>query len=331
MLKRILLILFPASQLISINDAHADYFDVPESLSIKKYNFSGISIPNVTGTSSNDASGTAYQYSSHYSDTLGASIELTINGTLLGDGKTYATNNPGVGIQYTLHMASTTGLTPSTDIREPPYRYTITSHTTPDLVISGNSVNIWYRLVRLHDFVPAGVITSVPDVTLTFNNPANEGVLISSGTVLSGIGGQPKLVACNINAPTEIKLSPLYGNALKNGAQNVLQAPQITLENCPGAINGISYNFSAVYGTHKAANGILNTVTGDGYAKNVYVQIQNADGTAHKVNSPIPVSNYNGSGDYIIPDFKVAYFIDDANTVTAGKVKTAIELKVTYN
>lgn len=331
MLKRILLILLPASYLISINNALADYIVISDAMSIKNYNFSGVSIPDTTGTSSNDVSGTAYQYSSHYSDTLGGSIELTINGTLLGDGKTYATSNPGVGIQYTLHLASTTGMTPSTDIREPPYRYTITSHTTPALVISGNSVNIWYRLVRLHDFVPAGVITSVPDVTLTIKNPDGEGVPMNSGTVLSGIGGQPKLVACNINAPTEIKLSPLYGNSLQNGAQNVLQAPQITLTNCPGAINGISYNFSTVYGTHNATNGVLKTVTGDGYAKNVYVQIQNADGTAHKVNSAIPLSNYDGSGDYAIPDFKVAYFIDDANTVTAGKVKTAIELKVTYN
>ncbi|EAO2558810.1 fimbrial protein, partial [Salmonella enterica] len=35
--------------------------------------------------------------------------------------------------------------------------------------------------------------------------------------------------------------------------------------------------------------------------------------------------------DYVLPDFKVSYFIDDAESVTAGNVKTAIELKVTYN
>ena len=80
-----------------------------------------------------------------------------------------------------------------------------------------------------------------------------------------------------------------------------------------------------------ASNGILNAVNGDGYAQNVYIQVQNADGTPHTVNSSIALSDYAGSGEYEIPEFKVAYYIENTASVTAGEVKSAIELKLTYN
>lgn len=252
-------------------------------------------------------------------------VDLTISGTLLGD-NLWATSNPGIGIQYRLESGSS-DFTPEKTETSPDYRVNLTGFSTT----STSYFHVRYRLVRLLDKIPPGNITSLPIVTLNVHNPEGEGTPLISGIVLSNITSNINTIACNIDAPTEIKLPTLYGSDLVNGAQNVTAPPTIMLRDCPGAINGISYEFAAVYGTHNARNGVLKTVTGDGYAKNVYVQIQKADGTAHTVNGSIPLSNYDGSGDYAIPDFKVAYFIDDANTVTAGNVKTAIELKVTYN
>ncbi|EDH0692454.1 fimbrial protein [Salmonella enterica] len=255
---------------------------------------------------------------------------LTVNGeptgTLSSSGATvYKTNNPGVGIAYQLNYSTPSWFSPDYGLVAP---NTITLKNNTAL---NGYMHIKYQLVRLTKKVPAGEITQVPDVILNYYNPIEGGHKNLSFLALSGVSTQPTRTTCGIDAPTEIKLPTLYGNKLQNGAQNITEAPAVTLTNCPGAINGISYNFSAVYGTHHAANGVLNTVTGDGYAKNVYVQIQNADGTPHSVNAVIPLSNYDGSGDYVLPAFKVGYFIDDANKVTAGTVKTAIELKVTYN
>ncbi len=256
--------------------------------------------------------------------------DITVNGTPTGtlspNGATvYKTNNPGIGIAYQLNYSTPSWFSPQYGLVAP---NTITLINNTGL---NGYMHIKYQLVRLTDKVPAGRITQVPDVTLNYHNPAGGSYGDLSFLALSGVSTQPKSTSCGIDAPTEIKLPTLYGNTVQNGALNVTAAPTITLTNCPGAINGISYNFSAVYGTRSASNGVLNTVTGEGYAQNVYIQVQNADGTPHKVNAAIPLSNYDGSGDYTLPDFKVAYFVDDADSVRAGNVKSAIELKVTYN
>lgn len=325
MKKNLLIITLLTGSILTTMPARADYIS-SVSYKVMTYDLAAFDIPATVGATSGWHDSSSVLFITTSSDARDSFFELVVNGLLTGDGVTWETSNPGIGIQYKA-VVSSTYFSPQESTDSPNYRLTLNG--------SGNTrssyYHVYYRLVRLLEKVPAGRITSLPEVTLNTYNPGPDGSAMLSGLILSGIATQPKVAACTIDAPTEIKLSPLYGSVLQNGAQNVLQAPQITLVNCPGAISGISYNFAAVYGTHKASNGVLNTVTGDGYAKNVYVQIQNADGTAHKVNGSIPVSNYNGSGDYIIPDFKVAYFIDDANTVTAGKVKTAIELKVTYN
>lgn len=325
-MKSPLLILLSSIFLTVSHHSYADYFSMGP-VQTKNYDFSRISIPDIPGTATNDVDGNNLIYYVNHTDSSGSSsVELVIDGTLLGDGKTYATSNPGVGVQYTLHLMKTTGITPSQDITSPPFRYTLISRG------ENSTLNLWYRLVRISEHVPAGEITSAPTVNLVVTNLADEGEPIASYTLLSSsIQVQPKIVACGINAPTEIKLSPLYGNTITTGALNSSSAQSITLTNCPGAINGISYNFSAVYGTHKASNGVLNTVTGDGYAEGVYIQVQNADGSAHKVNGDIALSEYDGSGDYTLPDFKVAYFVDDANSVRPGNVKSAIEIKLSYN
>lgn len=330
MLRKSLLIQLTCFFFINCNNASADYFSKVDPLSAKNYNFSSVSIPDSAGLASKDMSGNAFSYQNRYSDTVGGTVELTINGTLLGDGKTYATSNPGVGVQYTLHMSSTAGLTPTADITQPPFVYTITSHGTSEGVTATHTVNVWFRLVRISEHVPPGEIVTVPDAALTFKNVGSDGDPITTGTVLSGISKQPKIVTCIIDAPTEIKLAALYGANIVAGAQNISAIPEINLNKCPGAINSISYKFHAVYGTHDASNAVLNVETGSGYANGVYVQIQNSDTSAHSIETVTPF-NYTGSGTYAIPSFNVAYFVDDINRVTAGKVKSAIELQISYN
>ncbi|ECC3551827.1 fimbrial protein [Salmonella enterica subsp. salamae] len=318
-----------ATLFLSAN-AHSSSFDTERAQQVTyKHDFSMWSIPARAGGSTWLDDHGLYTVNILSSNGWGYA-DLTVNGeptgTLSPEGATvYKTNNPGIGVAYQLNYSTPGWFSPNYGLIAP---NTITLSNNTGL---SGYMHIKYQLVRLTEKVPAGKITQVPDVFLNYHNPVEGGHKDLSFLALSGVSAQPIITSCGIDAPTEIKLPTLYGNTLQNGAQNIIQAPTVTLTNCPGAINGISYSFAAVYGTHKASNGVLNTVTGDGYAKNVYVQIQNSDGSAHTINGSIPLSNYNGSGDYILPDFKVAYFIDDANTVTAGKVKTAIELKVTYN
>ncbi|WP_262764360.1 fimbrial protein [Enterobacter quasiroggenkampii] len=308
-----------------INTANAHYFtDV--SIHDVGYDLNYFTIPANVGENTgafHDNGSTAYHVAASSGNS--AYVDLSINGTLLSDNVTWATSNPGIGIQY--RFDSPADFVPSWSETAPNYRLDMPH--SPGVTTS--YFHLRYRLVRLLEKIPAGKITSLPQVTLRVHNPEGEGTSLISGVILSNITSNLKVTACGIDAPSEIKLPTLYGNTIQNGALNVTEAPTVTLTNCPGAVDGISYNFSAVYGTHNAANGVLNTESGDGYAQNVYIQVQNTDGTPHIVNGSIPLSDYNGSGDYKIPDFKVAYFVDDAESVTAGNVKSAIELKVTYN
>lgn len=326
MRKSLIFALTIAANVVMVNYAQANYIEDDINIKDMGYDLDAFTIPDTVGGNTggyHDNSSIMYHEVQTGSST--GYVDLSISGTLLGD-NLWATSNPGIGIQYRLESGSS-DFTPQNTETSPDYRVNLTGYGA----VRTSYFHVRYRLVRLLDKIPPGKITSLPIVTLNVHNPDGEGLPLISGVVLSKITSNIKTTACNIDAPTEIKLPTLYGSDLVNGAQNVTSAPTIMLRDCPGAIDGISYNFAAVYGTHRASNGVLNTVTGDGYAKNVYVQIQNADGTAHTVNGSIPLSSYDGSGDYAIPDFKVAYFIDDANTVTAGNVKTAIEIKVSYN
>ncbi|EBA1889357.1 fimbrial protein [Salmonella enterica] len=296
------------------------------------YDFSRLTIPQNAGQMSwFDDQDHVYWIENVMLDGYQGHITMTVNGTQVStapDGSTvYATNNPGIGIAYALNY-STEAYTPPTVDTTAPYEIVFN-----DVENFSGYVHVKYTLVRLADFVPSGKITSVPEVTLNyFNQPDTPNYpRISFLARRNSVSGQPKITSCTIDAPTEIKLPDLYGNALANGAQGITDAPTITLSNCPGAINTISYNFSAYYGTHNAANGVLKTMIGSGYAKNVYIQVQNDDGTAHQLNTNIALDDYKGSGNYPLPKFKVAYYIDDASTVAAGKVSSAIEIKLTYN
>lgn len=316
------------STFFAIIPAHADYFSVV-NFHVMTYDLDDFTVPAAVGeTSSSWHDSGSIKYEINSSEGNQSYMELSVNGTLSGDGVSWLTSNPGIGIQFYV-VPGLSGFTPAETTTAPNYRLNLTAVTSGTWKTS--YYHLKYRLVRLLDKVPAGRITQMPTVTLNIYNPDGEGTAAMSGVIMSGISTQPTAGACTVNAPTEIALPTLYGNVLQNGAQFATASPSISLTNCPGAVDGISYNFSAVYGTQDAANGVMKTVSGDGYAQNVYIQVQNADGTPHAVNTAVPLNGYTGSGDYKIPDFKVAYYVNDAENVTAGNVKSAIELKMIYN
>ncbi|EAM2912039.1 fimbrial protein [Salmonella enterica] len=325
--KLLLLLVLVAIQ--AIQSARADYFAsiVPQTLS---YTFKNLVIPENVGQSNGawkDGGSLLIQIQS--SEGRGSYIDLNVAGTLVGD-NTYATSNPGIGIKYKTTISSVTDTGGQTETA-PNFRFVMGNDATSSDILR-TYLHVQYQIVRLLDKIPPGQITYAPEVSATLYNPDGEGDSVITTSVYStSVSVQPTITACGIDAPAEIKLSPLYGNNVQSGPLNVSPAQTIKLTNCPGAINGIKYNFAAVYGTHLASKGVLNTVTGDGYAEGVYIQVQNADGTAHRVNGAIAVSGYNGSGDYTLPDFKVAYYVDDVNSVRPGNVKSAIEIKLSYN
>ncbi|WP_415999707.1 fimbrial protein [Citrobacter portucalensis] len=327
MKKYFLPILIIAGNFLLPHTANADYF-VVSNITSKQYKFVNFTIPANAGEDTGwwDENG-SINVSIVGSDTHGSYLELSVNGTLLGD-NLYATDNPGIGIRYKLSAAS--GGTDPADGSTASPNYRVTLSGTASAFVS--YIHVKYQLVRLTDKVPAGHITSAPIVTLYVHNPDGIGEPLVSGIVYNGmVGSQPTMTACTIDAPTEIKLPVLYGSNIINGAQNVVDIPTIKLTNCPGAINGISYMFKASYGEHDAANGVIKAETGTGYARGVFVQLQNADSTGfNKFNNNIPL-DYTGSGNYDIPNYKVGYYIDDGNSVTAGNVKSALEFDVNYN
>ncbi|EBG2395038.1 type 1 fimbrial protein [Salmonella enterica subsp. enterica] len=326
-MKKTLIAIILSAGLVNMSSAWADYIAGIDG-SAMKYNLGGLSIPATVGETSGWVENGSIKMRTTMSGDTSSYMVFSVNSTLLSDGVTWATTNPGVGIQYEMVPNEQFGFTPNPSTQAPDYHLSL---SVPSAINVTGYLHIKYRLVRLLERVPAGKITTLPDVTMTAYNPAGDGDAVITKPALSGVTGNVQTGACGIDAPTEIKLSPLYGKDIQTGALNVTDAQTITLTNCPGAINGIDYNFSAVYGTNGAAIGVLRTATGEGYAKEVYVQIQNADGTPHIVNGAIPLEGYDGSGDYALPDFKVAYYVYDPSIVTAGKVKSAIELKVTYN
>lgn len=326
MKKNLLIISVLTGNLLLASSVQADYISEVR-YRVLTYGLGSFNIPDTVGGVTEWYDNSSISFSTVPSVDRGSFFELIIDGSRTGDNVTWKTNNPGIGIQYMAKVSSTLFSPSSTEIA-PNYRLNL---NLTEGTGRSSSYHVYYRLVRLSEKVPSGKITSLPSVTLNAYNPDKSGPGMLSGQVLSGIISQPKITACTIDAPTEIKLSPLYGNSLVNGAQNPSATQSITLLNCPGAIDNITYTYHAVYGTHDVVNGVLNTSTGADYAKNVYIQMQNADGTAHAVDNIINLKGYDGSGNYTLPDFKVAYFIDDVNSVTAGNVKSAIEIQLQYN
>lgn len=331
MQKSFLAMLVIIGNFLLSNTASADYF-ANATITPKQYKFSDLTIPTNAGEDNGwwDENGSTEITIDINDDTHNSYAVLSISGIQLGD-NLYATDNAGIGIKYKMKIGTDAADPADGSTTWPDYRVNLSGHISTDSLVT--YIHVYYQLVRLTDKVPPGHITSLPIVTLNIHNPDGMGTPLYSGVVYNGAtGSQPKMTACTINAPTEIKLPSLYGSNLVNGAQDVIDiTPPLSLTNCPGAINGISYALKAVYGIHDVSNGVMKTETGTGYANGVYVQLQNADGSGYdKFNTNIPL-DYTGSGDYDIPNYKIGYYIDNSSTVTAGSVKSALEFDVSYN
>lgn len=111
------------------------------------------------------------------SDTTGSYIALSINGTLVGD-NIYATSNPGIGIQYKTSVDTLTDAGGGTESTLNS-RFNLGQQVAADI---STYVHVKYRLVRLTNKIPAGKITSAPQVTATFTTQM-EGVPLYSLTV----------------------------------------------------------------------------------------------------------------------------------------------------
>ena len=322
-----------ASCMANIPVAKADYFFMI-STTTQTYDFSSTSIPDIVGGTTawlgTTVYPTSFQIGQDKLNSLGSYIKLNVSSTLLGEGVTWTTSNPAIGIQYKLSTSPViSGLDAESSVA-PSYQLTMTGYPTGDkAIIVNGQLNLAYRLVRLKEQIPAGKITG-PSVSATFYNTYDSAT--KTDVLYSGAATQPTYTPCTIDAPTEIKLPTLYVDDLVNGAQGASATYSIKLTNCPGAQNSITYMYAPLYGAYgDGTQGYMYTATGESNAKNVYLQMQNPDGTGQSVNNHITLSNYTGSGDYTLPEFKVAYYIKDVNKATEGNVKSAIVIDITYN
>lgn len=333
MKKISLLMILLAGTIANIPVAKADYFFFI-STTTQTYDFSSTSIPNTVGATTawlgTTVYPTSFQIGQDKLNSVGSYIKLNVGTTLLGDGVTWTTSNPAIGIQYKLSTSPVISGLDSASSVAPSYKLTMTGYPTGGQAITVNGkLNLAYRLVRLKEQIPAGKITG-PSVSATFYNTYDGAT--KTDVLYSGAATQPTYTPCTIDAPTEIKLPTLYFDDLVNGAQGASQTYSIKLKNCPGAMTSISYMLAPIYGGFGGSNnGTFYTATGDGYAKYVYLQLQNADGTGRTINEEITLDNYTGNGDYTIPDFKVAYYIKDVTKATEGNVQSALVIDVTYN
>lgn len=330
-ISRLLILL--AGTMANIPVANADYFFFI-STTTQTYDFSSTSIPNTVGATTawlgTTVYPTSFQIGQDKLNSVGSNIKLNVGTTLLGDGVTWTTSNPAIGIQYKLSTSPVISGLDSASSVAPSYKLTMTGYPTGGKAITVNGkLNLAYRLVRLKEQIPAGKITG-PSVSATFYNTYDGAT--KTDVLYSGAATQPTYTPCTIDAPTEIKLPTLYFDDLVNGAQGASPTYSIKLKNCPGAMTSISYMLAPIYGGFGGSNnGTFYTATGDGYAKYVYLQLQNADGTGRTINEEITLDNYTGNGDYTIPDFKVAYYIKDVTKATEGNVQSALVIDVTYN
>lgn len=333
MKKISLLMILLAGTMANIPVAKADYFFFI-STTTQTYDFSSTSIPNTVGGTTawlgTTVYPTSFQIGQDKLNSVGSYITLNIGTTLLGDDITWTTSNPAIGIQYKLSTSPVISGLDSESSVAPSYKLTMTGYPTGGQAITvDGKLNLAYRLVRLKEQIPAGKITG-PSVSATFYNTYDGAT--KTDVLYSGAATQPTYTPCTIDAPTEIKLPTLYVDDLVNGAQGASSTYSIKLTNCPGAQNNITYMYAPLYGAYgDGTQGYMYTATGEGSAKYVYLQLQNPDGTGQAVNNNITLKNYTGSGDYTLPEFKVAYYIKDVNKATEGNVTSAIVIGITYN
>lgn len=302
--------------------AHAGYTSVT---SLEKqtvgYDLSAISIPDQPGGTSAWKENDSLLVDFNCNGNDGSvTYSLNIAGVQI-DNNTWKTNNEGVGIRYKLEGSY--GI--FTSVESYPYTTKQPPCTSGDWAKS--YIHVRYQLVRLIDRVPPGNIGPLPDVTVVVNNddPAAQDY---SQLFLSGIAKNIKVNGCAIEAPSQVTLPDLYTADLVASVNLQTTPIPITLKNCPGAVNNITYNFTPADGTVSYANGEMKTAPGS--APGVVLRLTKDNGTPYSLNGTFPIDNYQGSGNYSLPA-NISYYVTSVNNVRPGSVNEAITLTVGYN
>jgi type 1 fimbria pilin len=284
------------------------------------YDLSAISIPDQPGGASawkeNNSLSVVYDCGANGSVTY----SLNVAGVQI-DNKTWKTSNEGVGIRYKLEGAY--DFFPSVET----YPYTTKQPSCKEGKETTTYVHVRYQLVRLAAHVPAGGVGPLPNVTVNVNNddPAAKDF---SQLFLSGIAKNIKVNGCAIDAPSQVTLPDLYTADLLAGVNLQTTRIPITLKNCPGAVNNITYKFSPANGTMSYANGEMKTAPGS--ARGIYLRLTKENGQPYSLNGIFAIDHYQGSGDYSLPA-NISYYIHSVNDVRPGPVNEAITLTVDYN
>jgi type 1 fimbria pilin len=284
------------------------------------YKLGSVSIPDAVGatTAWQQYDSLAYYTSCHGGGDGSATFSLTIGGTQVDDA-TWKTDNAGVGIQYKLLDGYT--LFPPTE------RYPYETEITSSCSGVGSYVHVEYRLVRLAQQLPPGDIGPLPTVTVNVKND-EPAVSDQSQLFLSGMGSSPTVTNCTIDAPSQITLPDLQtADVVEHTNLGTTPIP-ITLKNCPGAVNNITYKFSPADGTQDRMNGSMFTASGS--AHGVYLRLTKDNGNPYPLNEVSQIDNYQGSGDYALPA-NISYYIVTESDVTVGPVNEALTLTVGYN
>ncbi len=128
----------------------------------------------------------------------------------------------------------------------------------------------------------------------------------------------------NIDVPLgEVSTSKFKGIGSEAGSRDFA----ITLENCPGGFNKITYRLDPVSEVIDASKGIIQLEKVSGNASGIAIRIQGR-GSALKFGTEQELSSYKGSkGNYDIP-LSASYY--QTGPITPGTANTSLEFKISY-
>lgn len=281
------------------------------------YSLSHVQIPATVGATTEWQSAGVMGYTIGAGGIGPAYTSLLPGGGLTSDGISYRTSNSGVGVQFKTEDEN--GCAPSATI--PPFNSVLPVDTT----CTQSAIRVSYRLIRLADKVPAGKI-AMPNLTVSFYNPMGTPVTSFGSIFYSGATDQPEITPCQINLPAQVSLDDLQAGEIKDGAQKMKHV-DISLNQCPGAIDNISYFFTSPYGPEDTVYGTINTRPGS--AAGIYFQLLRGENDPYQITASYPLDGYDGSGNYTIP-FNVAYYVNNPDHVQLGDLESVVSLVVNY-
>ena len=297
-------------------EIRASYFEQTTFVPLT-YQLSSLPIPTAPGATTEwrDSGTLPYTVVPDYSPDT--SLQLSVSGALLTDGVSWQTTNSGVGVQFKVSDVNNC-LPESTN---PPYKISLPPATT----CVTSALRVSYRLVRLADYVPSGIV-GMPSVQVAFQNYAGAPVASFTQMYYNGGSDQPPITPCVINVPSTVQLDDIFATNLQAGTMNMKNVP-VTLTQCPGAITNIRYALESPYGIVDIVNGIINTKAGS--ATGIYFQLLRSTSEPYIITEVMDLENYNGSGDYSIPLY-VAYYVVAPEQVSPGNVESQVTIDVLY-